>query len=1103
MIMMVPTDPQSAAGPSTTKTRKSKSTIHSSERQNQRRWIQLIESWHGSTASTSPRFAKAPSRDDLVEEISAHAQTLCRTIQDKQWLLDAFRFAIAAVLFFQGSDTAPQDDQDLSRVEQLGQQLLQLAIHSIALPYLNTVKMQNAQSSTVEAIEKAVEKFEQWSRRLSLFERLQGSTGMLGLPNLPLRLVLEEETSTVLLCLSSLPHGAELVGSVLQGLSWLVQESATVRLPILAQLLTSAGADYESLSASGLLVCWKDGSESSVWASGPGVRSLTLRELVDFYRGILGTLQQTKSDSEVQALLVALSKGTQGQDAQQAIAELYNTLSASSSDHAEVQSSAINAQRVNDQRFDLPSVKSLFNKVSATGTSIEGRKQLAQQCISTRNTAAVAKRLTQLVDTHDNATVRSFTLSAVSEASKPYKLAPLAAAVLYARPAVGEFRLDLNTSQTLLKEAESLVLQLVRGQNAQKAKDSNLGEALRSVFAVDQRSVVPACQLLALLSATSAEETAALLHEAQQHLAWLRDISALFQDSSSKCVGIDLCWLSAFGGAQQTNGVEKEQASAFEKLLASFSTSHPPPSSFGGRQERPSTADTQMLRYRAAWDQFFHTMLALCGPSSSAPFALVSQSQSLQLLLRAVLREGDVDLYKTLSASSTTTSTLSETQLEDLVLRVSMELFDRANVASTRSRDIRLSSDILSALSSSSSRGKAQKGFIEACCRLSSFKIKSLVKPAAVIEPKEIRETKDKLELISRMLATQADAYRSPELVLDLANKICGEDGGGTVEDKVLIEARCLAMLADAAVASEDFEDAAQFCSRLVEKTTTTWRRSGDLSEVQQQKRVVLGDLAWKSCYQLSKHPGWQDTPSRITMLCHAMSICPATQLNAMLRQYTMLDLQMKEELEGGKVYASTKKAAAAAAAGGGIGIGGGWSMGGARGMGDVFTAQTAATMGAGLVGTAANLLPLSFSPLSYFGGSSYTDVKGNSASIVGGGSVNEQANAAIGVGVGRSNVDERTAKLFDFDSVSGASNSQVAGERGYVDPTERAVRAARAARDFLGWKHSTVQQDQNSNGEENDGRVLSRQGGGATASGFGGFSLSKGVGWLIGDERH
>lgn len=449
------------------------------------------------------------------------------------------------------------------------------------------------------------------------------------------------------------------------------------------------------------------------------------------------------------------------------------------------------------------------------------------------------------------------------------------------------------------------------------------------------------------------------------------------------------------------------------------------------------------------------------------------------------------------------------TQLEDLVLDVSTTLFDSAFVASTRTKEIRLSLDVLSALSPTTSpvRAKAQKDFIESSCRLTSFKIKSTTRPGGqLITPKEIRETQDKMDLVARMLATQEDAYRSPELVLDIANRLCAlphhhqhdenaKEGLTPVGEKTMIEARTLAMLADAAISAEDFEVAMGFAQRLVDKVAILRTRSSSSSTSSSASSKMLEaalELGWKTCFQLSKHPLWEDTPSRISMLAHAMTLCPASQLGGMLRMWQELDKRLVREVEEGKSFASTKKAAAAASAAGWLG--GPPGVGG-RGMSDLISAQTAASVGAGLVGTAANLLPLSFSPLSYFGS---TPASGNTTTASTSAGRAGVATREEGGQTGEK-VDARTAKLFDFDSVSGASSSShtagAAGGGGYVDPAERAVRAARAARDFLGWK--TDQRHSPSNSERDAEERAQGQGQG---QGFGGFSLSRGVEWLIGE---
>ena len=113
-FMMATVPASAAAGPSTNASK--------IDRQHQRRWVQLVEAWR----TSSPDQAHgAYTRDQLVEEISQHAHTLCRTVRDRHWLLSAFQMGVHAVLF-PPPDAADEDADEAARVEQLGQQLLQL-----------------------------------------------------------------------------------------------------------------------------------------------------------------------------------------------------------------------------------------------------------------------------------------------------------------------------------------------------------------------------------------------------------------------------------------------------------------------------------------------------------------------------------------------------------------------------------------------------------------------------------------------------------------------------------------------------------------------------------------------------------------------------------------------------------------------------------------------------------------------------------------------------------------------------------------------------------------------------------------------------------------
>ncbi|CBQ71788.1 conserved hypothetical protein [Sporisorium reilianum SRZ2] len=1016
------TMPGPSAG-TTSRPRKSKSTPNT--RHLQRRWIELLDEWHTSSISDSH------SRDDLVEQITSHARELCRSVQDRAWLLDAFQLAIHAVLF---PDTPSEDSEELGRLEQLLTQLLQLANREVALPYLQSLNEQGADTSDAKRV---LEEWVRLSRRLAAYERLRSQQQMLGLPPLPMALVLRESTPTLMLCLASLPQAATVMGPLLRTLPWLVDESAPARLSILKQLLTagSGGREtYAQLAQFGLLIGRTSGHEAGIWAKGG--QEVELQELVRFYSGVVEELRGSGGVEKADALLDALRTVWRGDEAA----------------YEQLRSSALaprsTAAQKGTTRFDLRAIQSIAAQLTATRTDSDARQNLASHLLSTLGPTQAVQRTIALLDTHDSLSTRSFALDIASHT----KSVPLIASVLYARPAVGRFSVDLSTPLALLDRAEAVLAQIARAGHSGRGGESKLSDALRSALDRDAQGCVPACQVQLLAGERDVVEAARL------QLGWLKAVKLLVEGQSAKPV-LDMSWFAAYGGNGPSG--QEQQIKAFDELVQSFDTAHPAPSTIGGRPDR--THDPALLRFRAAWDTFFHASLALTDHAAQ-PFAHVDKAVALETLLAQLLRTGDVDLFRSLSSSS---NTLSPPKLEQLVLAVSTALFDHATVASTRSRDIRLALDVLSALPGDSVRARSQRDFIEAACRLSSFKLKSIVHAGELMEPKEIRATRDKMDLVARLLATQGDAHRSPELVLDVANRLSGLHASSTdsVSDKTLVEARTLAMLADAATAAEDFDDASAFCQRLVERVSLVRSRAAT-----SRAAAEIVEIAWKTCLQLSKHPLWADTPSRISLLAHAMTLCPPTQLSAMLRAWHALDAQLVRELADGAEYASTRKAAAAAAGGGAMAWAGG------RGMGEYISAQTAASVGAGLVGTAANLLPLSFSPLSYFGSSG----TGNTAA------------PRAATSAGDAKVDARTARLFDFDNVSGASS----GGGGYVDPTERAVRAARAAGDFLGWKSD---QRQLNGGDGSPSQQQQQQSGGG-GGGMGGFSFSRGVGWLIGD---
>jgi len=141
---------------------------------------------------------------------------------------------------------------------------------------------------------------------------------------------------------------------------------------------------------------------------------------------------------------------------------------------------------------------------------------------------------------------------------------------------------------------------------------------------------------------------------------------------------------------------------------------------------------------------------------------------------------------------------------------------------------------------------RKQREFIEATSRICSYNVCS--RSGHPISPIEIRLEKDRLSLIARVLASTDDAYKHSQVMLELANKL-GVPG----------DARVYGMLADAALAAEDFAAA----------------------EVNSGKMIAAvggpddAEVAWRTAFQLGRQAEWTDLSARLRLLAHAAKLCP------------------------------------------------------------------------------------------------------------------------------------------------------------------------------------------------------------------------------------
>lgn len=147
------------------------------------------------------------------------------------------------------------------------------------------------------------------------------------------------------------------------------------------------------------------------------------------------------------------------------------------------------------------------------------------------------------------------------------------------------------------------------------------------------------------------------------------------------------------------------------------------------------------------------------------------------------------------------------------------------------------------------------------------------------VSPIEIRLSKDRLDFVAKLLAANDDAYRHPDVVLDLVAKL------GFRGDR-LAESRVLAMIAAAGLQAGDFVRAADVCDQMVAAVELLRKQPGRTDAA----LAEAADVAWQNCFQLGKHEPFGDLERRMRLLGQALVLCPGTRIATLLPVWTALE---------------------------------------------------------------------------------------------------------------------------------------------------------------------------------------------------------------------
>ncbi|KAG7450655.1 Sec39-domain-containing protein [Guyanagaster necrorhizus] len=312
---------------------------------------------------------------------------------------------------------------------------------------------------------------------------------------------------------------------------------------------------------------------------------------------------------------------------------------------------------------------------------------------------------------------------------------------------------------------------------------------------------------------------------------------------------------------------------------------------------RAGSAD--QLSTREDWEWLLKDMIKLSRRGNSdlrGAFGLLSQEEVTRTFFNGLLISGKFDIAKALLQSNRNISVLDTTAIEDICLTCVREFYDNASSGNYKVGDMKLAYECLD-VPHISERIRKEKEFIEATSRLSSFNVMS--RPGIPITPIEIRLTKDRLSLVSRVLSSNADAYKHTEVILELVAML-GFRGDVTAEVKTL------AMLADTALQNEDFTRAYQASERMVNTVLVLRSSNANASKMQEASEVC-----WVACFQLGRQPEFDDVEKKLSLLGRSLELCPPEQLHDVLTAWRRLE---KEDIERRETRLSQRRRAGGAA---------------------------------------------------------------------------------------------------------------------------------------------------------------------------------------------
>ncbi|KAA1468260.1 Sec39-domain-containing protein [Dentipellis sp. KUC8613] len=300
----------------------------------------------------------------------------------------------------------------------------------------------------------------------------------------------------------------------------------------------------------------------------------------------------------------------------------------------------------------------------------------------------------------------------------------------------------------------------------------------------------------------------------------------------------------------------------------------------GGSDDQLNTVDD--------WEWLLEDMIKLSSTNDTglrSAFGLLEQHEVLRIFLSGLLSTGRFHIAKRLlHPRHQSLSALSDAEIETICLTCSREYYDNASSGNYRFGDMKLAYDCLSVPAKSDAIIREQE-FIEATSSITSYNV--MTAPGLPISPLEIRLVKDRLSLISRVLSSNDNAYKYPEVILELVHKL-------GFRDDTTATVKALAMITDTALQAEDFTRAYESSGTMI--STILELNSSPLATTNPAKVQEANEVCWVACFQLGRQIEFEDVEKKLALLGRALEFCPPEKMVDVLNAWRRLESEDTEE---------------------------------------------------------------------------------------------------------------------------------------------------------------------------------------------------------------